>query len=255
MIISSVQNLLLKNVLKLREKKFRDQSGLFIVEGQKQIKEITEKWNIKQVFISEKCKNAVINFKNPIIVSERLFNKISMTQSPQGIIAIVEKKQYDIEKLLKYSGFFIILEDIQDPGNLGTIIRSADAFNAKAIFVSKGSADVYSDKTIRATMGAIFHLPVIDNVNIGNILALLKREKFTIFAASLKGKKYLNNTKIPNKSVFLIGNEGTGLKNETEKLADELIKIYMHGNSQSLNVAIATSIIMYEMTRNNKIFS
>ena len=98
-------------------------------------------------------------------------------------------------------------------------------------------------------MGSIFHLPVIDNIDIKDLLNLLKEEKFTIFATSLRGKKYSNDIKIPNKSAFIIGNEANGITNETEDLADELIKIYMPGKLESLNAAVAASIIMYEATR------
>ncbi|MDR3330671.1 MAG: RNA methyltransferase [Endomicrobium sp.] len=250
MIIESPQNLIFKYVLNLKEKKYRDKDSLFLVEGKKQVGEISKNWNIKQILISEKYKNDIpVFFKNVITFSEHLFSKLTTTQSTQGILMVVEKKRYDIIETIKNSGLFIILENIQDPGNLGTIIRSADTFAVKAIFVSKGSADIYSDKTIRATMGSIFHLPVIDNIDIESTLNLMKKERITVFATSLKSKKYLNNIKIPNKSVFIIGNEANGIKNKTENLADDLVKIYMPGNSESLNAAIAASIIMYEASK------
>ncbi|MDR2616284.1 MAG: RNA methyltransferase [Endomicrobium sp.] len=248
-IITSAQNSIFKEALKLQDKKFRDKNNSFLVEGKKQVGEIPKDWNIKQIFISEKYKNNAKSVKNAIVFSDHLFNKLSTTKSPQGIIAVLEKKHYKIEDVISNMGMFIILENIQDPGNLGTIIRSADAFAFKAVFVSKRSTDIYSNKTLSATMGSIFHLPVVDNIDIQNLVKLLKKEKFTIFAASLKGKKHLNTVKIPKKSVFVVGNEANGIKNETENLADELIKINMHGGCQSLNAAIAASIIMYETTK------
>jgi len=249
MIIKSVQNQIFKDAISLQNKKLRDKNGLFFVEGKKQIYEIPKNRIIKQIFISEKYKDDVTDFKNVVTLSSRLFSKLSAIKSPQGIMAIVEKKRYTIEEIVKNSGLFIILENIQDPGNLGTIIRSADAFGAKAVFVSKGSADIYSDKTIRATMGSIFHLPIIDNIDIKNMLNSIKKEKISVFAASLKGKKYLNDIKFPNKSAFVIGNEANGLRNETESSADTLVKIYMPGNTESLNAATAASLIMYEATK------
>ncbi|BAV58827.1 RNA methyltransferase [Endomicrobiia bacterium] len=249
MIIKSVQNQIFKDALSLQNKKLRDKNGLFFVEGKKQIYEIPKNRTIKQIFISEKYKNDVTNFKNVIMLSNHLFSKLSATKSPQGIMAIVEKKYYAVEDIIKNSGLFILLENIQDPGNLGTIIRSADAFGAKAVFVSKGSADIYSDKTIRATMGSIFHLPIIDSINIKNTLNLMKNKKISVFAASLKGEKYLNDIKFPNKSAFVIGNEANGLRSETENSADTLVKIYMPGNTESLNAATAASIIMYEAAK------
>ncbi|GHT36221.1 RNA methyltransferase [Endomicrobiia bacterium] len=249
MIIESIQNLIFKNALSLKDKKFRDRNGIFFVEGKKQVEEIPKDWDIKQIFISEKYKNNIHDFKNVTTFSERLFNKLARTQSPQGVVAVVNKKHYNIKEIIKNQGLFIILENIQDPGNLGTIIRSADAFASKAVFVSKGSADIYSDKTVRSTMGSIFHLPVIDNIDIEDILNLLKEEKITVFGASLNSGKYLNGLKFPAKSAFVIGNEANGLKKETEHLTDKLIKIYMPGNSESLNAAVAASIIMYEISK------
>jgi TrmH family RNA methyltransferase len=248
MLIESIQNQTFKNLLKFQYKKFRDQNNVFLVEGKKQVAEISKDWTIKQIIISKKYKD-VKNFRDAIILSERLFAKLSSTESPQGIIAVVEKKQYKIEEIIKQDGFFIVLENIQDPGNLGTIIRSADAFGAKAIFVSLGSAAIYSDKTIRSTMGSLFNLPVVDNINIEEVLYLMKKEKTTVFAASLKGKKNMSNLEIQNKSAFIIGNEANGIKQETEKLANVLFKIPMPGKAESLNAAVAASIIMYELSK------
>ncbi|MDR2437151.1 MAG: RNA methyltransferase [Endomicrobium sp.] len=252
MLIESSQNQTFKNLLKFQDKKFRNQNNIFLVEGKKQVAEIPKDWTIKQIIISKKYKKFK-NFRDDIILSERLFAKLSSTKSPQGIIAVVEKKYYKIEEIIKQqTGFFIVLENIQDPGNLGTIIRSADAFGAKAIFVSLRSVDIYSDKTIRSTMGSLFHLPVVDNVNIEELLYLMKKERITVFAGSLKGKKSMSNLKIPNRSTFIIGNEANGIKQETEKLANVLFKIPIPGKAESLNAAVAASIIMYELSKNNK---
>jgi TrmH family RNA methyltransferase len=249
MIIKSTQNQIFKNALSMKDKKFRDKNGIFFVEGKKQVEEIPKDWDIKQIFISEEYKSAICAFKNVTTFSERLFNKLVATQSPQAIMAVVSKKHYNVQEIIKNQGLFIILENIQDPGNLGTIIRSADAFASKAVFVSKGSADIYSDKTLRSTMGSIFHLPVIGNIDIKDTLNLMKEENIAVFGASLNGKKYLNDIKFPAKCAFIIGNEASGIKNETENLMDELVKIYMPGNSQSLNASVAASIVMYEISK------
>jgi TrmH family RNA methyltransferase len=248
MLIESSQNQTFKSLLKLQDKKFRNQNNVFLVEGKKQVCEIPKNWNIKQFIVSKEFGH-IKDFGDAIIVSTRLFAKLCSTASPQGIVAVVEKKHYKIEKIIKENGIFVILENIQNPGNLGTIIRCADAFGIKAIFVSKESADIYSDKTVRSAMGSLFHLSVIDNVDIEELLYLMKKEKFTIFAASLKGNKYINDLKISNKSAFIIGNESTGIKQETEKSADVLFKIPMPGKAESLNAAVATSIIMYELSK------
>ncbi|MDR2818013.1 MAG: RNA methyltransferase [Endomicrobium sp.] len=249
MLIKSSQNQTFKNLLKLQDKKFRRQNDVFLVEGKKQVFEISKDWDIRQIIVSQKYET-INTFEESIILSERLFSKLSSTKSPQGIIAVVEKKHYKIEELINQTGIFIVLENIQDPGNLGTIIRSADAFGAKAIFVSKESADIYSDKTVRAAMGSLFHLPVLDNVDIKELIILMKRKKITIFAASLNSKKYLNELHCSPKAAFIIGNESNGIKIETEKLANVSFKIPMYGKTESLNAAVAASIIMYETVKN-----
>lgn len=253
MIIESAQNKVYKNALLLKEKKNRRNSGLFLVEGRKQTAEIGGSWNIKNFFMSESFpqKHKFDNIAKTFTISDKLFKKLSSTQTPQGIIAVAEKKTYDVKKLLKNSGngFFVILEQIQDPGNLGTIIRCADAFGAKAVFVSKGSADIYSDKTMRSAMGSIFHLPVADETDTKNLIGLMKEEGIMTFAASLDCGENLQNFVFPQKSAVIIGNEAKGLSCELQKQACGRIKIYMPGKAESLNAAIAAAIIMYETAK------
>ncbi|MCL2799035.1 MAG: RNA methyltransferase [Endomicrobia bacterium] len=249
MVIESRQNSNYKNILDLKIKKNRDSSGFFLVEGKKQVDEIPDTWNIKEIVISENFNEKMSKNLKPFVFSQRLFDKISSTKTPQGIAAVVEKKKYNTQEIIKQDGMFVILESIQDPGNLGTIIRSAHAFGAKAVFVSKESADIYSDKTVRASMGSIFHIPVLGNIDIKETVNIMKNESVFITAASLECDKDINSPIVKNKIALIIGNESKGLKPETEKLADSLIKINMPGNAQSLNAAIAASIIMYEFSK------
>lgn len=250
MIIESSQNKIFKELLLLKEKKYRQDNGLFLVEGKKQTEEVSGGWNIKKLCVSATYaeKNFYHDAGNTFTLSDSLFNKLSSTETPQGIIAVVEKKHYDASAVLKENGFFAVLENIQDPGNLGTIIRSADAFGAKGVFVSKGSADIYSDKTIRSTMGSIFHIPVIDEIDIESILKLMKKEKIKTFAASLGAQTYLKEAVFPKKSAIIIGNESNGLTDKIQKMADKHIKIEIPGKAESLNAAIAASIIMYKIS-------
>jgi TrmH family RNA methyltransferase len=245
MIIESAQNKIFKEALALKDKKKRDESGLFLVEGKKQISEIPADWNIKQIFVSKDYREKA-DEKNVFILPKKLFNKLASTQSPQGIIAQVEKKKYNINEIIKNNGFFIILETIQDPGNLGTIIRSARAFGAKGVFVSKDSADIYSDKTARSSMGSLFNIPVIDGADCLALISEMKKENIKILAASLKGKEFKGNEILKGKTALIIGNEANGIKPETQKAADALIKIPMKNGTESLNAAIAASILMYE---------
>ncbi|MDR1696275.1 MAG: RNA methyltransferase [Endomicrobium sp.] len=249
MVIESLQNNNYKEILALKTKKERDKSGFFIVEGKKQVNEIPGGWNIREIAVSEEFSNGITKNAKTLVFSQRLFEKISSAQTPQGIIAVVEKKKYAAEKIIKQNGLYVILENIQDPGNLGTIIRSAHAFGAKAVFVSKESADIYSDKTVRSSMGSIFHIPVLDNTDIAETVNIMKNESVFITAASLEGGKNPDKDIFKDKTALIIGNESKGLKPETEKLADLLIRIKMPGNAESLNAAIASSVIMYEFSK------
>ncbi|MDR3112260.1 MAG: RNA methyltransferase [Elusimicrobiota bacterium] len=251
MFIKSRQNEVYRKALKLKDKKFRNEFGSFLVEGKKQIEAISFDWEIEVVFVTPNFDCSYLKNCKPIILPENLFNKLVNTKTPQGIVAVVKKNSYQIEKIVKKNGVFVLLESLQDPSNIGSIIRCADAFGAAAVFVSAESADIYCEKAVNVSMGSLFHLPVIDNVEISDILYKLKNEKIKVFAASLKAKKFLNEIKIPQKSAFLIGNESKGLKAETEKLVDDKIKIKMKGKAESLNAAIAASIIMYEYQCNS----
>ena len=249
MVITSSQNAVFKSAMGLKDKKGRDETGLFLVEGKKQTAEISAEWNIRHIFVSRSYEADSLPQIKTFILKDSLFAKLSSTKTPQGIIAVVEKKEYKTEKLLKNKGFFIVLENIQDPGNLGTIIRSADAFGAKAVFVSKESADIYSDKTIRSTMGSFFHIPVAAKTDIKELIAMLKENSVKIFSASLKAKKSIDKYDFFQKSAIFIGNEANGLSAETEKFSDFLFKIPMPGKAESLNAAIAASITMYEFSK------
>jgi len=247
-IIESAQNKNFKFALGLKDKKNRVESGLFLVEGKKQVEEIPENWEIKTLFISKGYKYAPENadfFELP----QKLFDKLASTQTPQGVIAVVKKKNYNIGEILKQNGFFAVLENIQDPGNLGTIIRSARAFGAKGVFVSKDSADIYSDKTVRASMGSLFNVPVIDDIGVASLIASMKKENIKIFAGSLDGEILSSGAIFKGKSALIIGNEANGLSHQTKELSDFKIKIEMRNGAQSLNAAAAASILMYEASK------
>ncbi|MDR3244353.1 MAG: RNA methyltransferase [Elusimicrobiota bacterium] len=249
MIIKSIHNELIKQICSLKEKKERDALGLFIVEGKKSISEIKNDWKIKHIFVSDKIARDFDYDGQIIQASDKIIEKMSCVKTNQGILAVIEKKKFDIFDILNKGSLFMVLENISEPANLGSIIRSADAFNISAVFVSKMSADIYSDKTIRASMGSIFHIPVIDNIEIDSFFSVLKENNISSFASSLDSQNSLKQLKIVEKSAFFIGNEGLGLKKETIKQCGGSFKIDMTGKAQSLNAAIAASIIMYEIQK------
>jgi TrmH family RNA methyltransferase len=250
--IESVHNEIIKKTLLLKNKKDRDELGLFLVEGIKQVLEIKSDWVVKEVFVdadfSDDFLGGAFGASQLVKVSKKVLEKLSSVKAPQGVVAVVEKKKFDIGKIFQNEGYFLLLENISDPGNMGTIIRSADAFGARAVFVSKESVDIYSDKVLRSTMGSIFNLPVIDQIEIESFLLNAAKEKIKIFATSLNAKKYLKAIKLPKKSLILIGNESKGLSSKAINLSADLFKIPIQGKAQSLNAAIATSIILYELS-------
>ena len=258
MTITSKDNEIIKHIKKLKEKKYRDQYNEFIIEGTKMIEEaLEEKAKIKSIIICDDCKNQgaipsdlmyEIAKLDCIYVSEKVFNTITDVINPQGIMAVLEKP-VSSENVIDYNNeIFLILDNIQDPGNMGTILRTADSLNIKQIIVSKGSADVYNLKVVRSTMGAIFRVKVIETENLVKTIKEIKKHKITVYATDLKTDKSIYDIDY-NKSAIIIGNEANGVSEDVLKEASERIKIPMLGKTESLNAAVATSVILYEAYR------
>lgn len=249
MIISSVHNEIIKQVVSLKQKKTRDELSLFVVEGYKQVLEIPADWVVKFIIISENfSQDHPFIHSSTYTVSENLFKKISGTKTPQGILAVVEKKKYDMKKILQNKGIFVICDNLQDPGNIGTIIRTAEAFSCKGIFLSKNSADVYAEKVIRSTMGTIFNIPVFQECDIVSLIKIFKQKNIKTLALALDGSKNLSEIKIDiDTAAIIVGNEAEGIRKEILDISDEKIKIEMTGKAESLNAAIAAGIAMYTL--------
>ncbi len=243
--IKSVMNLLKKS----GERKSR---GLFVIEGIRMFTEIP-KDRIVKVFASESFANnnsGILDGFDYELVSDRVFAQMSDTKTPQGILAIVQMLTYTIEDMT--SGkipVIVLLENIQDPGNLGTIIRSAEGAGATGIILSKDTVDIYNPKTIRSTMGALFRMPFLYSEDIIGAAQELKKRGIKLFAAHLKGNNNYYNEDLSVPMGLLIGNEGNGLTDKLTKEADLLVKIPMEGNLESLNAAVSTAVILYEAHR------
>ena len=256
-IISSKDNEIVKNVRKLKEKKYRDLENAYIVEGIKMVKEaILEKASIKQIIICDDCEKTdsipkelmyEIAKYDCLYVTSKIFKYISEVQTPQGVLAVVEKNNRD-EDINYNEDIIVALDDIQDPGNLGTILRTVDSVGLTQILVSKGTADPYNPKVVRSSMGAIYRVKVIECEDLLETLKEVKRNKFKILVSSLKESNSIYNVKY-NKKVLVIGNEANGVEEKIMNIADEKIKIPMVGKTESLNAAVATGIILYEYVR------
>lgn len=264
--ITSSSNDKIKFIKSLHRKKSRDKEGLFIVEGLKIIEEcLDNNYNLETLVMSnnffEDADNA--NFINNLFnknigteilyVDDRVFGEITDTETPQGILGISKLLVRELSEFkLKKDGFYLILDEVQDPGNMGTIIRTADAFGVDGIFISGGSVDIYNSKVVRATMGSIYRTPIYKVDKFKKLKDILESLDINIYSSSLKGKDNLDKINFKN-SMFIIGNESKGVSEEYQSLATELIKIPMVGEAESLNAAIASSIIMYEAMVNRKL--
>lgn len=255
--ISSKENELIKHIKKLKDKKERDSSNEYVIEGIKLIQEaIQENVNIKQIIVCDDCDKTESMPKDLmyeiakydcIYVTKKIFKYISEVQEPQGILAVIEKNNSDSE--IDYTQDIIVaLDDVQDPGNLGTILRTVDSIGLTQILVSKGTADSYNPKVVRSTMGAIFRIKIIECEDLEKTLKEIKKHKFKVVVTSLQTENTIYEINY-NKKVIVIGNEAKGVEKNIQDLADEKIKIPMLGKTESLNASVATGIVLYEYVR------
>jgi len=238
--ITSLDNKLVKKITSLTQKKYRDEFGEFFIEG---IKSVEEAIKYKQEIINILYCPEMIDYKFDVPalkVSKEIIYKISDTQAPQGIVAVCKIPKYEIEKKNK----MVYLDKVQDPGNVGTIIRTADAFGFDGVMLSKASADVYSPKVVRSTMGSLFHIPIYQDITVDKVKSLGNK----IYSAVLDTNTFVNDTDIITPFVLVIGNEGSGISDEVKNITHEFIKINMSGNAESLNASIAAGILMYEFS-------
>lgn len=254
--ITSIENPAVKNIIALREKgKLRREKGLFLAEGPKMVSEIPEGY-LEKLYVSEEFEaeghTALLVGKQYELVSGRIFSKISDTQTPQGILAVVRQRRSTLEELLCAEKLHILmLEDIQDPGNLGTILRTSEGAGVTGVVASRGCADIYSPKTVRSTMGAVYRVPFVCVENFHNAVEQVKK-RCSVYAAHLQGKCWYDEGDYTGNTAILIGNESKGLREETAALADTWIKIPMMGRAESLNAATAASILTYEVYRQRR---
>lgn len=255
--IESKDNKLYKTIKKLKEKKFRIKEGKFILEGFRIIEEaVKAKINIEYIFITEDNLTNLketdfwgyINEDKIIVISKNLFLSLSSTESPQGILAVAKFK--NIEENLN-GNFYVVCDKVQDPGNLGTIIRTSHAAGVDGIILTKGTVDIYNEKTIRSTMGSIFYIPIYYDDADFSIIKKLKAKGVSLVTTSLKESKNFFDENLKGKVMLAVGNEGNGISEELFNLADKKVKIPMPGGAESLNVAVATAIILFEKVRQN----
>lgn len=260
--ITSATNPTIKEVKSLSSKKGRTKAKAFLLEGIRLVFDAVHNhakiryFLISDSFVQKEEYQFVQKNKTKVIqIPDKLFDQISETKSPQGIIAVADFFEYDEHYILNNSNNIIALENLQDPGNLGTIIRSADACGFDAVILSEDSVDIYNPKVIRSTMGSVFHLPVITVGNFFGALQMIKQRGNLLIAAHTKNARPCWEVDLSRKVTIIIGNEGNGLSKEALYIADETIMIPMNERAESLNASTAASILMYEsMRQKNNIF-
>ncbi|WP_152654803.1 RNA methyltransferase [Oceanobacillus sp. CFH 90083] len=240
--ITSVKNEKIKALKKLQQRKYRKQTNTFLIEGTHLIEEVlASDWTTKEIIVSEEASVPESAANLPVTeVTRQVFKELSFTASPQGIMAVIEMKKENVVN----GGVVVLLDAIQDPGNLGTIIRTADAAGADGIVLGDGCVDLYNDKVIRATQGSIFHLP-ISHADLEEEAARLKEANFTVWATALEKAENYKKLPIPQKTAIVFGNEGAGVKESLLEKADERVTIPILGKAESLNVSIAAGVLLY----------
>lgn len=184
------------------------------------------------------------------IVADNVFAKMSDTQTPQGILTVLHRPTYRLEELLQASNpLFVVLENLQDPGNLGTILRTGEGAGITGVIMSRNTVDIFNPKTIRSTMGSVYRVPFLYVDDLKQTIGALRDHGVKTYAAHLAGEKFYDEFPYQEPTAFLIGNEGNGLTQETARCADSYLKIPMEGQLESLNAAVATALLIYEAHR------
>ena len=266
--ITSTNNQKVKQIVQWQTKaKARRQDDIFLAEGLKMYEEapvslirevyltdalmqhLSSRQNASCIYIEEKLKKTGYE-----LVSEEVFARMSDTQAPQGILAVLQRPVYELQQLLQADRpLLVLLEDLQDPGNLGTILRTGEGAGITGVIMSKKTVDIYNPKTIRSTMGSIYRVPFFYVEDMGEAIRTLQEKEIHVYAAHLRGKSYYDCFNFTKGTAFLIGNEGNGLRRETADMADSYLKIPMEGQVESLNAAIAASLLMYEAHRQRQL--
>lgn len=260
--ITSTANAKVKHLANLRKKrKLRDEEGVFLVEGIRMFRE-TPKRLLKEVYASESFYKKEKRMTDEalkgsgahlLILSDTVFGYVSDTKTPQGILCVVKQLDYNLEEASAgRAAHMIVLNRLQDPGNLGTILRTAEGAGVTGILLDQECVDIYNPKTIRSTMGSIYRMPFYYSQDLKKDIGRLKEKGICIYAAHLNGRQDYDEADYTKPCAFLIGNEGNGLDEEIAQQADTYIKIPMEGRVESLNAAIASSVLMFEAARQRR---
>lgn len=263
--ITSTSSSQVKHVMSLLSKaKERKKNNEYVVEGIRMVSEVPADSLVK-IYMSERFQNNNPDYASELsrkqgitadrieIVADNVFDRMSQTQTPQGIMAVVKMKDNSLSDMLTGNPLLVLVENLQDPGNLGTILRMGEGAGVTGVIMSPNTVDIYNPKTIRSTMGSIFRVPFVYVQDFSEAVTQCQKAGVKVYAAHLYGKNTYLGEDYSTPTAFLIGNEGNGLTDGITKQADTLIRIPMQGEVESLNAAIACTILTYEAVRQRTI--
>ena len=252
--IQSKDNKTIKHIISLQQRKYRQRFGEYMVEGIRAVTDIGNKGYLRSILIRESKQSELepliqkgFTVSSIYIVQDPIFNKIEHSVNGQGILGIAKKCVNDLHSFVVEDGLYIALDGVQDPGNLGTIIRTAVAVGAKGIFFLKGTVDPYNEKCVRSTMSALCNIPIFEDVTLSKFYDLVKDNTIKTYVTSLNNAKPYHTISYAKRTMVILGNEGNGVSRDIIEMCDQAITIPMYGDIESLNVSIAAALCMYKV--------
>lgn len=252
--IQSKDNKTIKHIISLQQRKYRQKFGEYMVEGIRAVTDIGKKDCLRSILIRESKRSELeplvekgFTISSVYVVQDPIFDKIEHSVNGQGILGIAKKCVNDLHSLIVEDGLYVALDGVQDPGNLGTIIRTAVAAGAKGIFLLKGTVDPYNEKCVRSTMSALCNIPIFEDVTLSEFYDFIKDNTIKTYVTSLENAKPYHTISYAKRTMIILGNEGNGVSREIIEMCDQAITIPMYGDIESLNVSIAAALCMYKV--------
>lgn len=252
--IQSKDNKTIKHIISLQQRKYRQKFGEYMVEGIRAVTDIGKKDCLRSILIRESKRSELeplvekgFTVSSVYVVQDPIFDKIEHSVNGQGILGIAKKCVNDLHSLIVEDGLYVALDGVQDPGNLGTIIRTAVAAGAKGIFLLKGTVDPYNEKCVRSTMSALCNIPIFEDVTLSEFYDFIKDNTIKTYVTSLENAKPYHTISYAKRTMIILGNEGNGVSREIIEMCDQAITIPMYDDIESLNVSIAAALCMYKV--------
>lgn len=252
--IQSKDNKTIKHIISLQQRKYRQKFGEYTVEGIRAVTDIGNKGYLRSILIRESKRSELeplmqkgFTVSSIYVVQDPIFDKIEHSVNGQGILGIAKKCVNDLHSFIVEDGLYVALDGVQDPGNLGTIIRTAVAADVKGIFLLKGTVDPYNEKCVRSTMSALCNIPIFEDVTLSEFYDFIKDNRIKTYVTSLDNAKPYHTISYAERTMVILGNEGNGVSRNIIEMCDQAITIPMYGDIESLNVSIAAALCMYKV--------